>query len=554
MAPIVAQHESVILSPRFRQRLRELSVPVVRLTAEGGVATEDDLDWIERVIVSSRAFAAAVKTKWPEIGDALSRVTELWPGVSVVALPDAGRRRLDTMRCPLSLHAALMVGPCLVSSEQLHRICDEAQLDYRATVARINPDRLMDTDEARRLALALSWMHEDAGEIDRQAHELQTLSTELADSYEELSLLYKLSTSMVVNQAPAQFLADVCGELQQVVGLRWLAVRLIDNEPRLQGLAGQLIVAGHTGAAPDRFQAVAAELLKRFANATAPVIIDDTTTLGIPELLGSAGSLLVVPLRREDGTLGLMIGGDKLDAANITSVDSKLCDSLANTLTIFLENLMLYEDAQAMFMGTLHALTRAIDAKDSYTHGHSERVALLSRMLAEAVGLDAETVERVYIAGLIHDVGKIGVPEAVLTKPGRLTDDEFDLIKMHPEIGGKILRDIRQMQDLIPGVMYHHERYDGRGYPHGRAGDDIPLFGRLICLADSFDAMSSNRTYRAAMDRQRVLDEIRKCAGTQFDPTLAEAFVNLDFVPFDMMIQKHQATMVGTADKLTPGV
>jgi len=348
---------------------------------------------------------------------------------------------------------------------------------------------------------------------------------------------------MVVNHAPAQFLTDVCGELQQVVGLRWLAVRLIDNEPRLQDLAGQLIVAGRTGTAPDRFEALAAQLLERYADASAPVIIDDTTTLGLPDLAGAAGNLLVVPLRREGDTLGLLFGGDKLDAAHISSIDSKLCDSLANSLTIFLENLMLYEDAQAMFMGTLHALTSAIDAKDSYTHGHSERVALMSRMLAEAVGLDEQTVERVYIAGLVHDVGKIGVPEAVLTKPGRLTDAEFDQIKRHPEIGGKILRDIRQMQDLIPGVMYHHERFDGRGYPHGLAGHDIPLFGRLICLADSFDAMSSNRTYRSAMDRQRVLDEVRHCAGTQFDPELAEAFVNLDFGPYDQMIQTHQAAV-----------
>jgi len=543
MSSLTKQNDSLVLSHRFRQRLRELSVPVVRLTADGGVATEDDLDWIERVIVGSRAFGAAVKTKWPQIGDAMSRVTELWPGVSVVALPEAGRRRLDTMRCPLSLHAALLIGPRLISSEQLHRICDEAQLDYRAAVARINPDRMMDGDEARRLALALSWMHEDAGEIERQAQELQTLSTELADSYEELSLLYKLSTSMVVNHAPAQFLTDICGELQQVVGLRWLAVRLIDNEPRLQDLAGQLIVAGRTGTAPDRFEALAAQLLERYADASAPVIIDDTTTLGLPDLAGAAGNLLVVPLRREGESLGLLFGGDKLDAAHISSIDSKLCDSLANSLTIFLENLMLYEDAQAMFMGTLHALTSAIDAKDSYTHGHSERVALMSRMLAEAVGLDEQTVERVYIAGLVHDVGKIGVPEAVLTKPGRLTDAEFDQIKRHPEIGGKILRDIRQMQDLIPGVMYHHERFDGRGYPHGLAGHDIPLFGRLICLADSFDAMSSNRTYRSAMDRQRVLDEVRHCAGTQFDPELAEAFVNLDFGPYDQMIQTHQAAV-----------
>jgi len=248
-----------------------------------------------------------------------------------------------------------------------------------------------------------------------------------------------------------------------------------------------------------------------------------------------------VPLRTQGKPIGVLIGGDKLDGSELTSVDSKLCDSLASTLAIFLENRMLYEDMHAMFLGTLHALTSAIDAKDSYTHGHTERVAMLARMLGEKIGLDRETVERLYISGLVHDVGKIGVPEAVLCKPGKLTDDEFELIKMHPEIGGRILQDIRQMQDLLPGVLYHHERWDGRGYPSRLAGRDIPLFGRLIGLADAFDAMSSTRTYRSAMDLNEVLSEIRRCAGAQFDPELAEAFLDLDFTPFFELIEKHQA-------------
>jgi HD-GYP domain-containing protein (c-di-GMP phosphodiesterase class II) len=206
---------------------------------------------------------------------------------------------------------------------------------------------------------------------------------------------------------------------------------------------------------------------------------------------------------------------------------------------------MLYEDMHAMFLGMLHALTSAIDAKDSYTHGHTERVAKLSHMLAEAAGLDRETVERVYISGLVHDVGKIGVPESVLCKPGKLTDDEFGLIKMHPEIGARILQDIRQMQDLLPGVMHHHERWDGNGYPHGLAEKDIPLFGRLIGLADAFDAMISTRTYRSAMDLDTVLGEIRRCAGTQFDPELAEVFLQLDFQPFFHLLKKHQHEKAG---------
>ena len=140
----------------------------------------------------------------------------------------------------------------------------------------------------------------------------------------------------------------------------------------------------------------------------------------------------------------------------------------------------------------------------------------------------------------MHDLGKIGVPEAVLTKPGRLTDQEFALIKKHPEIGARIISDIRPMQDLVPGVLYHHEAWDGSGYPYGLAGEQIPLFGRLICLADSFDAMSSNRSYRDAMSVDQVLQEIDRCRGKQFDPRLAGIFLDMDFTTYFEMIRDHQ--------------
>jgi len=217
-----------------------------------------------------------------------------------------------------------------------------------------------------------------------------------------------------------------------------------------------------------------------------------------------------------------------------------LCDALASSLSIFLENLLLYEDVQAMFMGTLHALTSAIDAKDSYTRGHSERVALMSKMLAQAVGLNDEESERVYLSGLVHDLGKIGVPEAVLTKPGKLTAEEYDLIKQHPTVGARIIQGIRQMEDLVPGILSHHERWDGAGYPKGLAGEQIPLFGRLIAVVDAFDAMSSKRAYRESLDHDAALDEIRDHAGRQFDPDMVDAFLQLDFSDFYQMIQQHK--------------
>src|SRR5215204_3822211 len=201
---------------------------------------------------------------------------------------------------------------------------------------------------------------------------------------------------------------------------------------------------------------------------------------------------------------------------------------------------MLFEDVHGLMMGLLHSLTSAVDAKDAYTCGHSERVALVSRHLAQQMGLSEKDVEQIYMAGLLHDVGKIGVPEAVLQKTGKLTPEEFEQMKRHPQIGARILQDIKQVREIVPGVRHHHELYDGKGYPVGLAGEKIPLMGRIICLADCFDAMTSNRTYRKALPLEVALTEIRRCSGTQFDPALTDAFLRTECETFRELLKDHQ--------------
>jgi HD-GYP domain-containing protein (c-di-GMP phosphodiesterase class II) len=264
----------------------------------------------------------------------------------------------------------------------------------------------------------------------------------------------------------------------------------------------------------------------------------DSITVGS----AASGDCLAQPVLRDGHVIGAVAALRKHgDDPLVSSMDLKLVAATTASIGVLIENATLYEDQRSMFLGTLRALTSAIDAKDRYTRGHSERVAYMATRLGDAIGLDAESAQRLHIAGLVHDVGKIGVPEAVLGKPGRLTDDEFALIKLHPEIGHRILKDIPQFSDILPGVLYHHERWDGRGYPHGIKGDEIPMFARLIAIADSFDAMSSTRTYRSALPREKVLDEIAKCGGTQFDPQLSRFFVDLDFAEYDRMVARHKA-------------
>lgn len=183
------------------------------------------------------------------------------------------------------------------------------------------------------------------------------------------------------------------------------------------------------------------------------------------------------------------------------------------------------EQLKEAYYGTIESLRLAVDAKDSYTRNHSDRVSYYSVMIGKQLGLSDADLEVLKQGALFHDVGKIGIPDAILQKPGKLTDEEYDDIKNHPSIGAKILAPAKIFADLIPMVLNHHERFDGKGYPVGLAGEDIPLMARIVCVADSFDAMTSDRSYRPRFTVIAALEEIEKCKGAQFDPLVVDAFM-----------------------------
>jgi HD-GYP domain-containing protein (c-di-GMP phosphodiesterase class II) len=370
---------------------------------------------------------------------------------------------------------------------------------------------------------------------------MESVGKQLAESYEEISLLYTIIRSMTVVEQPERFVAIACEELLATLPYAWIGVDLAEDRQRLKKLAGRFVFAGDTNQPEAKIKALADRLLAQ-AKVDAPIVLEPATNPQHADYACFGQSALVHPISSDGKVIGLAIAGDKQgEDIKASSVDMKLLGATASHTAIFLENAALYNDLNAMFLGTLEALTASIDAKDRYTCGHSQRVAHLTQQLARAVGLDEHTISRTRIAGLVHDVGKIGVPERVLLKPGKLTDEEFEWIRRHPEMGYRILKDIPQLEDILPGVLYHHERYDGRGYPAGLTGEDIPFLARLITLADSFDAMSSNRTYRTRLSREEVLAEVERCAGTQFDPQLAPIFVKLDFSEFDRLVTEHQA-------------
>ena len=199
---------------------------------------------------------------------------------------------------------------------------------------------------------------------------------------------------------------------------------------------------------------------------------------------------------------------------------------LADTFNHMTRQLDLYDrNMRELFLATIKSLAAAIDAKDPYTRGHSERVAIFSVAIARELGLDERALERVQIAALLHDVGKIGIEDAVLRKPDRLTDAEFSIIKRHPAMGASIMAPIRQLKDIIPGMRHHHEALDGTGYPDGLAGGEIPLMARIIAVADTFDAMTSDRLYQKAMEDDFVIKTLTRLSGTRYDPKAVQAFI-----------------------------
>jgi HD-GYP domain-containing protein (c-di-GMP phosphodiesterase class II) len=247
-------------------------------------------------------------------------------------------------------------------------------------------------------------------------------------------------------------------------------------------------------------------------------------------------AILAVPLRSRQVILGgergkideRIIGGfeaiNKM-GGNFTEDDAQLLLKLANQAATVLEIADLYSDANELFFDVVKALTEAIDAKDPYTEGHSQRVCEFSVAIARQMNLPTELVHRIRIGSLLHDVGKIGVPDSILSKPGHLSEQEFALIKLHPAIGAKIMSQVRLLHAELPAMAEHHERLDGNGYPKGLKGDGISQAGRIVAVADVFDALTSNRPYRAALAAEEAFDYLSRGIDTAFDRSCVEALI-----------------------------
>lgn len=280
--------------------------------------------------------------------------------------------------------------------------------------------------------------------------------------------------------------------------------------------------------------------------------------LSIDPELQSRGihALCAIPIIHHDQLFGWMIAvkrlvsdwerrskrSVRLSEEEFGTIEAGLIEAAASMLATHRNNVDLLMDRENLTVGIIRAMGNAIDARDPYTRGHSERVGRYGRLLARAIGLSEVDCDRLYLSGLLHDVGKIGIPDTVLQKPGKLTEEEFSIIKQHPEIGAKIVRALPQLVDLLPGILHHHENMDGTGYPHGLVGETIPLMGRILAVADGYDAMTSDRPYRKGMTRERAAEILTQNSDIQWDGKLVRAFLA---IPQEDLIMDAIATVDG---------
>jgi HD-GYP domain-containing protein (c-di-GMP phosphodiesterase class II) len=534
---------------RLAERWRPVGLFLACLDAHGNLVWHDSQ--MPRVLslclTTDSALVPQVRTLSNQTTFSAARLAPAVPWLQMHVVPIARRRKLSGWVLMLG-----RTGDVSRGCEDLARMASRASMDAQALLAQAERVPLVPSAVFAALIRVAEQMHDDLHSAGVSNTELANVTEQLTSVYEEISLLYKISSGMRFSQKSQSFLETVCREVQGIGNYRAVIVSLVKGEEgQIARTDGRPVVVGTCPIGSTELLHSLREPIKEALSAGETQVHNDIAAdCDWAHLRACTRRFVCVPLERDHRPLGVMIAVDKHDGSEFNSVDLKLLNNVGNQCSIFLENATLYQDMQDLFMGVLHALTQSIDAKDAYTRGHSQRVAELSRALAQKIGLSDEECERIYLSGLLHDVGKIGVPEAVLTKPGRLTDAEFDAIKKHPAIGAQILGNIKQLQDIIPGVLYHHERWDVRGYPHGIAGDKIPLIGRIICVADSFDAMSSTRTYRPALPLETVLQEIKRCAGAQFDPALASVFVTLDFEPYKKSVAEQTAAAVTAAPLL----
>lgn len=357
--------------------------------------------------------------------------------------------------------------------------------------------------------------------------ELEVVNLELEEKIHEQIKLFEISREIDEIRSSEDLYPCIVNLASRLAGIQKASFFVMPPEQsHLMLLAHQSMDAND--APPCFFQVENSRLKEVFGRGSNPIIIDQQETrLGraFQEMRREGkGSLSCWPLRIRGELFGFLAAHHN-NGRGASSTETKLLDFLIKKAALAIENMALYESLIGNFYGILKSLVNALEAKDLYTGKHSERVTRYAVKIARNLGCTSAQMESIRTVGYLHDIGKIGINDRILNKPGALTPEEYELVKNHPTIGEAIVAELGLSTEERSIIRHHHERWDGKGYPDGLAGNDIPLLARIITVADSFDAMTSKRAYRDAMSFPSAVEELSRSRGKQFDPDALDAFI-----------------------------
>ncbi len=378
-----------------------------------------------------------------------------------------------------------------------------------------------------RLAAAVQARLTAESRQEQLEHEVENVSDNLASTYEEICLLHSLTQNLRLRSDDEQLSRLVLNCLLDCVPARGAAIQLLPvaKEGQITYRARTRSVLFTAGDCPlgDRDFSRLTDTLQ-LQPSGGPRVVNRRFTASDGWPFPDVRQLVIVPMPEGERVFGWLAILNHTGDAEFGTVEASLLNSIGAMMGIHSSNRDLYRLQSEFLASVVRAFTSAIDAKDPYTCGHSDRVARVSVRLAKELDCDAELLHTLYMAGLLHDIGKIGIDDAVLRKPAKLTEAEVEHIKEHPELGYRILADIKQLSDVLPAVLHHHEQWDGGGYPFKLSGDQTPLIARIVAVADAFDAMSSDRPYRKGLPLERVDQIFKEGAGRQWDPYVIAAY------------------------------
>ena len=371
------------------------------------------------------------------------------------------------------------------------------------------------------------------GRIKELEGEAASLSNHVASTYEEISLLYRLTQNLRISESDEDLGRVALEWMEDVLPANCLALQFVPIAEQQKSLdhvvrtESALLLHGDCLLDDDQFTRLIEHIGTDQTGAgrrNRPVVINRAITDRDDWPFPKIHQLVAVPLVEGENLFGWLAALNHSSDAEFGTGEAKLLSSVAAILGIHSGNIELYRQQSELLAGIVHALTSAIDAKDPYTCGHSDRVARAAVRLAQELDCDTQAINTIYLSGLLHDVGKIGIQDSVLRKPGKLNDEEYEHIKSHVEIGHRILRDLSKLEEVLPVVLYHHESWDGGGYPQNLGAKEIPLAARIVAVADAYDAMGSDRPYRKRMPDEKIDAIFREGSAQQWDPEVVDAF------------------------------